>query len=504
MNEEYFMSQSPNDRSSVGFLSEEEIYNNVFSLKFKDEEDLSQSIYDNLYCLNDKSCKMERKSNNNNDEFNKILLIDDYDMVFNKLKINQNDKVDEVNELKINENYEIEDNNIPLFDKNLNIEKNIFHFIENEKDEILITIEVPFKSKEVEKELKSEKIEKNEENQEIENKESKKNKENKESKKKPKKIKIKDKKTKNSKNKKSTKKKLVELDEKEKVIEKVKIEDKLFPFKTGKGIFNHINPIIENSCLIYEIKEKENCSSKKEEIYNLYQNNLENDQGEKKDENVLSGDEQVNHPNNPNNLCLKFTTKKYFIASNGKKKKVKKKRKFKPDDIRKKIKTRFHKTIKNIINENLIKAGSKEVFDFFPQCFIGNISKKGNSNVLDLTYKEILSTDFHKYMKSNYQNSKADIDKYNKNNKVLKYLEDNPEISNRSGFDIVKNIKYKDLLKMYFNSSQFEDSIFKLKDEKESFEYIQEYINKAKTYVSFYSNFGNDEKKESNMDLDEE
>lgn len=67
-------------------------------------------------------------------------------------------------------------------------------------------------------------------------------------------------------------------------------------------------------------------------------------------------------------------TKKYFISSNGKKRRVKNKRNYKPDDIRKKImeiNARFHKTIKNIINENLIKkVGSKELFDFIPQSFI--------------------------------------------------------------------------------------------------------------------------------------
>ena len=65
------------------------------------------------------------------------------------------------------------------------------------------------------------------------------------------------------------------------------------------------------------------------------------------------------------------------------------KRKFKSDDIRKKIKSRFHKTLKNIINANLKKAGSKKFFDFLPQCFIGNISKKVNSECLELTYKEL-------------------------------------------------------------------------------------------------------------------
>ena len=52
------------------------------------------------------------------------------------------------------------------------------------------------------------------------------------------------------------------------------------------------------------------------------------------------------------------------------------KRKYKPDDIRKKIKARFHKAIKNIINENLKKAGSKYYFSFLPQIFISSISRK--------------------------------------------------------------------------------------------------------------------------------
>ena len=98
--------------------------------------------------------------------------------------------------------------------------------------------------------------------------------------------------------------------------------------------------------------------------------------------------------NGNEDFLFKFKTKKYFIAENGKKRRIKKKRKFKSDDIRKKIKSRFHKTFKNIINENLKKAGSKKLFDFFPQCFIGNVSKKLNSACLDLTYKELLLKDF--------------------------------------------------------------------------------------------------------------
>ena len=189
------------------------------------------------------------------------------------------------------------------------------------------------------------------------------------------------------------------------------------------------------------------------------------------------------------NFFYKFTTKKYFVAENGKKKRVKKKRKFKPDDIRKKIKARFHKTIKNIINENLKKAGSKELFDFLPQCFIGNVSKKTNSKCFDLTYKELLSTNFIEELnKGNYRNSKVDLNKYKKNIEVLEYLDKNPEICRKSGFDLIKDRKYKDLLVFYFSSAQFENSVIQLKEEKESPEYIQEYIYRARSYVSFYAN----------------
>ena len=210
------------------------------------------------------------------------------------------------------------------------------------------------------------------------------------------------------------------------------------------------------------------------------------------------------------NICdsfvFKFKTKKYFIAPNGKKKRVKKKRKFKPDDIRKKIKARFHKTFKNIINENLKKAGSKLLFDFLPQCFIGNVSKKTNSRCLELTYKELLSNNFiDEINKDDYPNRKVDQNKLKKNIEVLKYLEMNPEICKRSGFDLIKDRKYKDILNIYFTSGQFENSIIQLKEEKESPEYIQEYINRARTYVSFYSNAkNNDDQKEKNKNDDEE
>ena len=49
-------------------------------------------------------------------------------------------------------------------------------------------------------------------------------------------------------------------------------------------------------------------------------------------------------------------------------------------------------------------------------------------------------------------------------------------------------MKYKDLLKVYFISAQYENSINQLKTENESPDYIQDYIYRSKTYIKFYSN----------------
>ena len=164
------------------------------------------------------------------------------------------------------------------------------------------------------------------------------------------------------------------------------------------------------------------------------------------------------------------------------------KRKYKPDDIRKKIKARFHKSIKTIINDNLKKAGSKYFFSFLPQIFISSISRQKNNQVLDLTYRQLLETDFVSNIdESKYKNKKVDYSKYLSNLKVLKYLDEHPDICKLSGFDIMGNMKYKELLEQYFNSEEFDKAINKLREENEEEDYIEEYKSKAKTYVKFFS-----------------
>ena len=474
MQNECFILESPKENEES---NEEEILRTIFPLKYEKIEKYDDINMDRLYYLNDLESQKNSKlitSNEKEESSNVILLIDDYEAVFNQLQSNQEITNDQeknnINcynyDFTVNENYEKEDYNIPYFIKNVISENNCFYPMNNGNDEVIVKFEEPNK-KEKKYKTKPKKIPKQNQNQQEKNVEKKKKKVNKPISKVEEKI----------------TKKRGPYKKKTKIAEKVKTEDKCFPFNTGKGVLNFGNkskPIqlnsnfssIDLSAFLEENKEKYEID-KSEDIYE-----------EKNEEMTI-----INEQNNTNNDfgLWKFTTKKYFIASNGKKKRVKKKRKFKPDDIRKKIKARFHKIIKNIINENLKKAGSKELFDFIPQSFIGNVSKKVNNKALNLTYKELLSTDFNNELKLKLDSTSIDNTKYLRNQKVLHYLEENPEISERAGFDIIKDMKYIDLLKLYFISAQFENSIKQLKIENESSEYIQEYIYRAKTYIRFFS-----------------
>ena len=167
---------------------------------------------------------------------------------------------------------------------------------------------------------------------------------------------------------------------------------------------------------------------------------------------------------------------------------IRHRRKYNSDDIRKKIKARFHKSIKNIINENLRKAGSKHLFSFLPQIFISSIAREKNRQVLNLTYRELLQKDFLNDIDGNkYKNKSVDFSKYKNNLRVLDYLDKNPEICKNSGFDIISKMQYSALLEEYFKSDEFEKEITKLREENEGEDYIKEYKKKAKEYIKFFS-----------------
>ena len=269
--------------------------------------------------------------------------------------------------------------------------------------------------------------------------------------------------------------------------DEINLNDKCFPFTSGKGIINNTS-IMKNEDTT---KNNNNGSGKKDEISNENNNN-----GNSNEKTYTDNDLYL----------MKFTTKKYFINEYGKKRRIIKKRKYNPDIIRKKIKSRFHKILKNVVNRNLKKAGSEKLFDFLPQCFLINISKKINTKYFELTYKDLLYNDFTLELNktNNYRNKEIDKNKVINNRKVLNYLENNRNICEKAGFDKLKKMKYKDILSNYFISKEFEDSLNEIKKENEGKEYIQLYIFEAKNYIKFYTNDSPQEKNITENDGNEE
>ena len=164
----------------------------------------------------------------------------------------------------------------------------------------------------------------------------------------------------------------------------------------------------------------------------------------------------------------KTNKKKENIQTNTKKKKAKniEHRKDNADNKRKKIKVNFHNTLQIAINEKLKRAGSKYLFKALPASFKSNVTKENNRAILDLPLKEILLK--------------------NKNNKfVLEYLENNCNISEKSNFNKIKNMKYYEIYNEYLLSKEFKLVISSLK-QKENDKYISNYICKANHLINFF------------------
>ena len=172
---------------------------------------------------------------------------------------------------------------------------------------------------------------------------------------------------------------------------------------------------------------------------------------------------------------------------------IKKKRKDKEDNIRKKIKANFHKAIRKIINRKLKENGSKYLLYSFPSSFICDISKKTNFEVMELTYEQLFDYAYNKYKNidgKDYIIRRKEVaeKKYQKNIEILKYLDENRKISQESGWDIIKNMKYKHLIKAYFNSKEFEQNIEEL-SKKETTAYTKSYKYFSSTYVDYFISY---------------
>ena len=157
-------------------------------------------------------------------------------------------------------------------------------------------------------------------------------------------------------------------------------------------------------------------------------------------------------------------------------------RRNKPDSLRKKIKSRMHKNLKEILNKRLRACGSIMFFDYFPQPFITNVNVVKNKAYLNLTMRKLF--------KMVFGNKTKDKEKVKTNVKVLNYLDSNDEIRIKSGLDIFLKSTYKDIIQEYINGKIFEKDIEKLYREGESEEYINKYRFIGKHWIEFYLNNG--------------
>ena len=129
-------------------------------------------------------------------------------------------------------------------------------------------------------------------------------------------------------------------------------------------------------------------------------------------------------------------------------------------------------------------AGSIKFFKSLPQKFVTNITKNKIKPILNLTLKDILSNNFCE----KGENYEIDLKKYYHNKDVLKYLENNNNINQKSNFHIFKNMTISEIFIEYLESKEFENEITNLKQKNENNKYIIEYIIKATNLLDFFTN----------------
>ena len=165
--------------------------------------------------------------------------------------------------------------------------------------------------------------------------------------------------------------------------------------------------------------------------------------------------------NKENNHKKKKIKGKIFEIKKEKEDDIKKDRKSKNDMIRKKILGKFRNEIliqiQELYQEENVKV--KKWFRFDKQ-FRENTSIKKNKSILDYTLGKYL-----------------DEHCYDKNNEKFNEFKLNNGLFSR---------KMKDLYNEYLDSRQFEESIKKLEENGESFDYISQYINVAKKVIDYY------------------
>ena len=172
---------------------------------------------------------------------------------------------------------------------------------------------------------------------------------------------------------------------------------------------------------------------------------------------------------------LSYLLKEEEMLCQRKRYNIRRKRRENNDNIRKKIKRGFfNKGLIHKLNMILKNQNINSYFEMFQQHFVGNVTKRTNNQLMNMTLEEI----FEK--KELYQESELKSYKHNFNLVKSIEIQENKEIKN------ILNKKLYLIFEEYINSKEFLiDEINRLKNKKMDNGYIQKYIYLTKHFIEF-------------------
>ena len=172
---------------------------------------------------------------------------------------------------------------------------------------------------------------------------------------------------------------------------------------------------------------------------------------------------------------LSYLLKEEEMLCQRKRYNIRRKRRENNDNIRKKIKRGFfNKGLIHKLNMILKNQNINSYFEIFQQHFVGNVTKRTNNQLMNMTLEEI----FEK--KELYQESELKSYKHNFNLVKSIEIQENKELKN------ILNKKLYLIFEEYINSKEFLiDEINRLKNKKMDNEYIEKYKYLTKHFIEF-------------------
>lgn len=180
--------------------------------------------------------------------------------------------------------------------------------------------------------------------------------------------------------------------------------------------------------------------------------------------------------------------------------KTKRERKKMKDNMKKRIKSHFLKGTKNKLNNILKEQNLKQSFNF-PQRIVIDVTKERNKKNFGITLEETLSNgDYNSKIINNKRNKRDNDSKISfpnlykrckeiekakiiqeENKEILKALND----KTNAQLEIFLNKKMEVIYQEYLKSDEYENSIKRLKEEGNYYDYIHDYVQTAENLLFF-------------------